>query len=223
MRTPAPALATLFDLDAPPLEPRYNVAPSQPLLTVRLDREGAREWAFLKWGLVPSWAKDPGIGNSLINARGDTAHEKPSFRAAFKRRRCLVPADGFFEWQRRNKGKQPYYITLKDGSPFAIAGLWEIWTGPGGEELQTCTLITTEANEVVQPLHDRMPVILAPEDFDLWLGQPGDASKEEIAVLRHLLHPFPAKQMQAAPVSKAVNNPRNEGPECIEPVTEAGE
>ncbi len=220
MRTPAPALAKLFDLDAPPLEPRYNVAPSQPLLTVRLDRDGEREWALLRWGLVPSWAKDPGIGNSLINARSETAPEKPSFRAAFKRRRCLVPADGFFEWQRRNKGKQPYYITLKDGKPFAFAGLWEMWTGPGGEELQTCTLLTTEANELVQPLHDRMPVILAPQDFDLWLGKPGDADKEEITVLRHLLHPFPAEKMQAGPVSKSVNNPRNEGPECIEPVTE---
>lgn len=213
-------LEELFDLpEAPIVTPRYNIAPTQPVGVVRIDPQSkAREWTFMQWGLVPSWAKDPGIGAQLINARAETVQEKPSFRSAFKRRRCLVPASGFYEWQRLEKGKQPYYITMSDGSPFAIAGLWEHWEGNDGSALSTCTLLTTDPNELMEKLHNRMPVIVAPEDYAMWLGNGSEESPAALDQLRHLLRPYPAAHMKAYPISTFVNTVRNEGAQCIEPL-----
>jgi putative SOS response-associated peptidase YedK len=199
--------------EVPPLAERYNVAPAQAVLAVR-ETSGVREATFFKWGLVPSWAKDPGIGNKLINARSETVTEKPSFRGAFARRRVLVPADGFFEWSRRGDSKRPFYFHMRDGEPFAIAGLWERWEGEGGP-LETCTLLTTEANELLAPYHDRMPVILRPEDYDLWLGV-GAASPNQLIPL---LRPYPHEEMSAYEVSSLVNSPLNNSPRCAERVS----
>lgn len=209
----------LFDLaEEPYVEPRYNIAPTQPVGIVRMNPETQmREWALVLWGLIPAWAKDPSIGQKLINARAETVTEKPSFRAAFKRRRCLVPASGFYEWKKGATGKTPHFITMADEGPFAIAGLWETWHGPDGGELSTCTLLTTEANEPVSDLHDRMPVIIAPDEYDMWLGSGRDDPPDALANVRHLLRPFPAEEMQMWPVSTRVNNVRNEGAGCIEP------
>ena len=158
------ALARLFGVaEAPALEPRYNIAPTQNIAAVRIAPEGkAREWALLRWGLVPFWAADPRIGSRLINARSETAAEKPAFRHAFRLRRCLVPADGFYEWQRLARERRPYFIRLRERETFAIAGLWEEWRGPEGVAIASCTLLTTEANALMRPLHDRMPAILPP-------------------------------------------------------------
>lgn len=219
LHTSANVLAQLFDLPKTPmLVPRYNIAPTQPVAIVRSGRQpDLREWALVKWGLVPSWAKDPAIGVRMINARAETAAEKPSFRAAYKRRRCLVPADGFYEWQKIGSRKQPHYIHLRDGGPFAIAGLWEHWHGADGSELETCTLLTTEPNDLMAPLHNRMPVIIAPEDYAEWL----DNSREDrqfLSILQHLLRAYPSDQMATYPVSPYVSNARNEGEECIAPL-----
>jgi putative SOS response-associated peptidase YedK len=192
-------------------DPRYNIAPSQQVLAVRIVPDsGEREGTLLKWGLIPSWAKEPGIGNSLANARADTVAEKPAFRSAFKKRRCLVVADGFYEWGKGDGGKIPYYFQLKDSDPFAFAGLWERWD-KGEEPIESCTLITTEANGVVGQVHDRMPVILMPENYDHWLDQGEQGSGEVKALLR----PLPDDWMVTHPVSKMVNNPRYDRPECI--------
>ncbi len=213
-------LAELFGLAEPPrLAPRYNIAPTQPVAIVRADAQTqAREWALVQWGLVPSWAKDLGMGSRLINARAETVAEKPAVRAAFKRRRCLIPADGFYEWQRTDKGKQPYFVHLRDGSPFAMAGLWEFWEGPDGSALESCTILTTGANELMAPLHNRMPVIVAPEDYQDWLTIDLDRERDRASLLHHLLRPFPAEAMDAYPVSTYVNSPRNEGADCIAPL-----
>ena len=220
LRTPPQALASLFDLpEAPPVEPRYNIAPSQPVLVVRLHPQtGQREFTFLTWGLVPFWAKDVKIGYRMINARAETVAEKPAFRAAYKYRRCIVPADGFYEWQKRDGGKQPYFIRMKDDRPFGIAGLWERWESPDGSVVESCTLLTTEPNERLRPLHNRMPVILAPEDYEPWLDVQGASP----LVLQALLKPYPASQMEAYPVSTYVNSPRQEGPACVEPLHPVG-
>jgi putative SOS response-associated peptidase YedK len=211
-------IAAQFDVGQPEmLADRYNIAPTQPVGIVRLDRAAEdREWSLVHWGLIPSWAKDPNMGGRMINARGETIAEKPSFRAALKRRRCLVPADGFYEWKRIGKSKQPYHIRLLDHELFAFAGLWEIWTGPDGSEIQSCTVITTEANSLMQDLHDRMPVILSPDDYDQWLGNGKDADAKEIEQLRHLIRPYDAAAMEAYPVSTRVNSPMNEGRILIE-------
>jgi putative SOS response-associated peptidase YedK len=220
LRATPEQLKTLFDLpEEPKVEARYNIAPTQPVGIVRMSpEEQQREWALVLWGLIPSWAKDPSIGQKMINARGETVTEKPSYRAAFKRRRCLVPASGFYEWKKGATGKTPHFITTADHGLFAIAGLWETWHGPDGGELSTCTLITTEANELVRGLHDRMPVIIAQDEYDLWLGSGGDDPPEYLANVRHLLRPYPAEKMQMWPVSTQVNNVRNEGAECIMPL-----
>lgn len=213
---PGEAVAKLFDLsETPELAPRYNIAPTQPIAAVRYNSDkGEREFTHFYWGLIPSWSKDPSIGSRMINARSETAAEKPSFRAAFKYRRCLVPTDGFYEWWKVDGGKQPVRIQMKDEKPFAIAGLWEHWQSPDGSEIESCTLLTTSPNDLLQPIHNRMPVILAPEDFDLWLD-PGAQHPGEV---QPLMRPFPSNKMTFYPVSTHVNNPRNEDPTCITPL-----
>ncbi len=192
------------------LRPRYNIAPESNVACVRLNAaDRSRECVQMQWGLIPSWAKDPTIGRKLINARGATVAEKPSFRSAFRSRRCLVLADGFFEWQREGKKKQPFYIRLQHDQPFAFAGLWERWTN-NGLDLQTSTIITTEANELLRPVHDRMPVILHLNDVEDWLD-PARGRGEE------LLRPYPAHEMSLFPVSDVVNRATRDMPECIEP------
>jgi putative SOS response-associated peptidase YedK len=203
-------LAEIFQLTREPdIHPRYNIAPTQQVAVVRRADVG-RELSMLRWGLVPSWAKDVKIGNSLINARAETVATKPAFRAAFKARRCLIPATGFYEWKKTGKAKQPFHIEMKDGQPFAFAGLWEFWKGDG-EPIESCTIITGEPNEVARGIHDRMPVILPEEEYDRWLDlkAPADA-------LQELFVPYPAAEMHGAPISTRVNSPRYDGPECLE-------
>ena len=214
---PGNELARMFGVDAvPQVEPRYNIAPSQPVMSVRISPErGGREFSPLRFGLIPSWAKDPSIGDRMINARAETVAVKPSFRSAIRRRRCLVPADGFYEWQRAPGRKQPYYIRFRDGRPFAIASLWERWEGPDGSAVESCALITTAANDAISPMHDRMPVILASKDFDPWL----DPSVPADDAILSLLRPFPADGMTAFPVGLQVNNPNVDRPSCIEPLS----
>ena len=173
---------------------------------------------MLRWGLIPFWAKDSKIGTRMINARSETVAEKPAFRAAFRQRRCLVLADGFYEWQRLERGKQPFYIRQRDEGPFAIAGLWEYWEGPEGG-IESCTLLTTQPNDLVRPLHNRMPVILHPDDYDLWL----DRSVQEPALLQPLLRPYSPEDMMAYPISTWINKPENDGPRCIEPLAQQGQ
>ena len=218
LRTPIKAVARAFDLAPNVLErdgnwrPRFNVAPSQEIAAIRRDAKGsARQVAWLQWGLIPSWADVPTTGYRMINARAETVATRRAFRDAFRRRRCLVPADGFYEWKHGAKPKQPYYIRLEDDRPFAFAGLWECWHR-GNVEIQSCTIITTEANELVAELHDRMPLILDPHDYDAWL----DPGAEDARRLEPLLAPYPAERMTAYPVSMAVNSPRHDGPACIE-------
>lgn len=212
LATPVNNLVEHFEIDEYPssITSSYNIAPTQEVAAVIAEVE-KRKLEMLRWGLVPAWADDPSIGNRMINARAETVAEKPSFRKAFKQRRCLVLSDGFYEWQRTSDGKQPYYIHLKDGSPFAFAGLWESWRD--GEEIRSCTIITTDANELVGEIHKRMPVILPPEDYDMWL----DPDFEEKEALTSLLRPYPSEVMEAYPVSRRVNSPSNNAPDCIEP------
>lgn len=220
LRAPASAVAEQFGLlELPPFTQRFNIAPTQPVPVVRLtpgDAEPQRQLVWLRWGLIPSWADDPAIGNRLINARAETAADKPAFRAAMRRRRCLVVADGFYEWQKIGKRKQPYFMHLRDDRPFAFAGLWEAWEGADHSAIESCTLLTTDANAVVRPIHDRMPVILRPEDYDRWLDPAIERSQE----LPPLLRPFPAELMEAYPVSPLVNSPARDDPRCVEPVKE---
>ena len=212
------ALAALFDLSAdsvPPYKPRYNLAPTQPALVLRRHpKSNEKELTFLVWGLIPSWADDPSIGSRLINARAETLAQKPAFRTAFRRRRCLVPADGFYEWKRAGKRKQPYFIARKDGKPMALAGLWEHWQSADGSVIETFTLITTEPNELVSKFHNRMPAILPKEVFDLWLHPHTD--KKTLQAL--LLTPYPATWLTAWPVSPLVNHPANDDPSLIAPL-----
>ena len=210
------ALRFDFDVGALNLSPNFNVAPSQSVLTVRAaEGPGAerrnREAALMRWGLIPSWAKDKSIGYKMINARAETVAERPSYRTALQRRRCLVIADGFYEWQREGKARRPMRITLQSGEPFAFAGLWETWRDPEGERLQSCTIITTTPNELVRPIHDRMPVILPPDLEPLWL----DPDVKDAAVLSNILAPYPADAMQAYEVSALVNTPSNNNPDVI--------
>lgn len=216
--TPVEALRRLFGFAGPAsnLAARYNVAPRQDVPVIRVAEDGTRAIAMARWGLVPFWAKDATIGDRLINARSETAHEKPSFRAAFKARRCVLPADAFYEWKKEGKAKQPYRIHLEDGAPFGFAGLWERWDDPAGGVLETCAILTTEANEALRPIHHRMPVILDAEDHATWL----DTGGTEGAAARALLRPFSARRLVAYPVSRHVNNARNDDPACIEPVGE---
>ena len=212
LRTPVETLAEEFGITGPlPEVPtRFNVAPTQEVAAV-LEEDEQRKLEMLRWGLIPSWADDPAIGNRMINARSETAAQKPSFRSAFRKRRCLVLADGFYEWQKTASGKQPYYIRMGDGSPFAFAGLWESW-GKYGEEVRSCTILTTEANGLVGEIHHRMPVILPAEEYDLWL----DPDMGEAEPLLDLLRPYPDDLMEAYPVSRFVNSPSNDSEQCVE-------
>lgn len=193
------------------LAPRYNIAPTQPVLIIRVESERVTP-ARVRWGLVPGWARDPGAGNRMINARGETVAEKPSFRTAFRQRRCLVPATGFYEWQKTNgTGKQPWHVHRPDDGPFAFAGIWEHWEAADGSTLETCAIITTRANATMAPIHDRMPVILAREDLDCWL----DPDNNEPAILESLLVPCPDKTLVADRIDTHVNRPSHEGPDCL--------
>lgn len=218
LRAPASVVAEQFSLfEVPPFAPRFNIAPTQPVAVVRLSpdqQEPERELVWLRWGLVPSWAKDPAIGDRMINARAETVAEKPAYRGAFRRRRCLVAADGFYEWQRTGGRKQPYFVHLRDDRPFAFAGLWDRWEGEDYTSIESCTLLTTEPNELMQPIHNRMPVVLTPEGSVRWL----DPAVQKPEMLSPLLRPFPAELMEAYPVSTYVNNPIHEDPRCIERV-----
>ena len=217
---------TLFEADkvlskefgvsgVPPLSPRYNIAPSQPIAAVRTPHTGAgRELALLRWGLIPSWSKDPAIGNRLINARAETVQEKPSFLNAFRRHRCLIPTNGFYEWQRQERGKQPYFVRMRDERIFAFAGLWDRWESPDGGVIETCAILTTAANAVLTPIHDRMPVILPQAEYARWL----DPTLKDPDELSPLLVPFPPEGMLAIPVSPRVNAPSTDDEKCIAPL-----
>jgi putative SOS response-associated peptidase YedK len=218
LRSPASILAEQFAIfDMAPIGPRFNIAPTQAVPVVRMNRregEPRRELVALRWGLIPGWAKDPAIGNRMINARAETVAEKPAYRTAFRRRRCLVPADGFYEWQRIGGKKQPFFIHMRDDGPFALAGLWELWEAPDHSRIESFTVLTTEPNDVVRPIHNRMPVILNQSDYSLWL----DPAVEDPGMLAPLLRPYRADSMESYPVSSHVSNPRHEDPSCIEPV-----
>ncbi|HEY1475214.1 MAG TPA: SOS response-associated peptidase [Pseudolabrys sp.] len=213
--TSAPAaLRALFRYEEQPnFPPRYNIAPTQPIAIVRLV-DGKRHFALVRWGLLPSWVKDPKTFTLLINARGESATEKPAFRAAMKRRRCLIPADGFYEWQATGERKRPFYVRAKSGAPLAFAGLWETWEGPNGEELETAAIVTTSANRTLKPIHDRMPVIVPPEAFDLWLNCPDVDAK----TVEALIQPAPDGLLEAYEISTAVNRTGNDNAKLLEPV-----
>lgn len=212
--TSAPAaIRALFRYDEHPNFPaRFNIAPTQPIAIVRMV-DGKRQFALVRWGLLPSWVKDPAAFSLLINARGESVCDKPAFRAAMKRRRCLIPADGFYEWQAAGKGpKQPFYIHARSGMPLAFAGLWETWMGPNGEEVETAAIVTTVANSTLHPIHDRMPVIVPSEDFNLWL----DTANVDAKTAETIIAPAPDDLLEAYPVSTAVNRTANDNPKLID-------
>lgn len=210
--TDAQGVVAFFNvLYCPELLPRYNIAPTQEVPAV-VWVDGAREVVMLRWGLVPSWSRDPAIGNRMINAKAETVAEKPAFRAAFRRRRCLIPASGFYEWQAQAGGKQPWHICRREGGLMALAGLWEHWDS-AGQTLRTCTILTTDANQGIAPIHARMPVILQPDSFAAWL-QP-DTSP---AVLQGLLHACPEEYLRSYPIERYVNSPAHDDERCIEPL-----
>jgi putative SOS response-associated peptidase YedK len=215
--TSAPeAIRALFRYEERPnFPPRFNVAPTQPIPIVRL-REGKRELALVRWGLIPSWVKDPKNFSLLINARGESVIDKPAFRAAMRRRRCLVPADGFYEWTQVGERRQPYFARLKSGGPLAFAGLWETWTGPNGEEMDTAAIVTTNANRTLGAIHERMPVIVPPEAFDLWL----DSAAVDAETAAALIAPAPEGLLEAYEVSTAVNRVANDDARLIAPAAE---
>jgi len=221
------AIARRFDVAVPhiPIPPSHNVAPTAGVPIIAVEA-GRREMLYAQWGLVPFWARDPEIGGRLINARADTLGEKASFKYAFSRRRCLVPSDGFYEWRRDGSVKQPYYVRMRDSSLFAFAGLWETWESPDGSPLISCAIITVEPNELMAPIHARMPAILKPEDEHTWLfGYDRDAAERRTRPtqsdlrLAQLLRPYPSDRMEAYPVSRYVNSPANDSPQCIEPIS----
>lgn len=200
----------LQDAHLASISPRYNIAPSQAV-PVLVSEPGQRKIEICQWGLVPSWAKDPKIGNKMINARKETLAEKPSYRGPFKNRRCLILADGFYEWKQAGRTKIPYFIKLKSGVPFGFAGLWSHWVGKEGSETISCCIITGEPNDLMKPIHNRMPIIIPKSKRDLWL----DHSRYEPNKLLAILEPYPSSEMEAYPVSTVVNNPANDRPECI--------
>ena len=214
-------VAELFELAGPiDLSPRYNIAPTQDVAIVRNggapDEPTAPCLSRVRWGLIPFWAKDPAIGNRLINARAETVAEKPSFRAALRKRRCLVIADGFYEWKKSGGAKIPHLIRMRGGAPFGFAGLWESWKDPGGEVVESCTIITTTPNQLMSGIHNRMPVILPPELRARWLD-PAPLGADAAGTLAEVLGPLPDGQLEAVAVSTHVNSPRNDDPRCVEP------
>ena len=217
LSTPSDLLADLMEVqETPELSPRFNIAPTQeaPILRLAVDPSPHREIELLKWGLVPFWAKDPTIGNRMINARAETVAEKPSFRNCFKKRRCIVLTDGFYEWQKAGSGKQPYFFRLQSRQPFGMAGLWDRWEEGDGQPLETFTILTTQPNELVATAHHRMPVILKPRQIELWLDPATDSG----SAFGPFWDPYPAAEMQGFPVSTYVNNPANDTPRCVEPL-----
>jgi putative SOS response-associated peptidase YedK len=206
LKTPASKLVEFFTLvkPLPELKPRWNIAPTQQVLAVRQGNDG-RDPAWLRWGLIPMWAKDAKLGASLINARADTIAEKPSFRTALRKRRCLVIADGFYEWRQVGKTKTPFMMTMQDGSPFAFAGIWEQWKNPSGEIVESCATVTTDPNTLMAMVHDRMPVILRPDEYDLWL----DPEIQDAEKIKAMLRPYPSEEMALEEVSTTINNARN--------------
>jgi putative SOS response-associated peptidase YedK len=216
---PAAVRARFGIAEAVEVRQRYNVAPGDEVLAVTTDRQGSARGEVLRWGLVPSWAKRPAIGLKLINARVETAAERPAFRRAFERFRCLIVADGFYEWQARSGGpKQPFHITRTDGGLFAFAGLWSIWHAPDGGQLRTCTILTTAANSAIAGLHDRMPVILAPKAESAWLDTSTTPER-----LDQILTGLSPAQTALTPVGLAVNDARYDGPECLAPPVPSGQ
>jgi len=214
LTTPLEAVRAYFRVpNGEPFPPRFNIAPSQPVLIVRLDHARERELALVRWGLIPSWAKDPARLPKLFNARAESAAEKASFRGAMRHRRCLVPANGFYEWTGKAGARQPHLLRRPDGGLIALAGLWETWLGADGSEIDTMAILTVAANRTVAPLHDRMPAILLPDDFDAWLDTRG--FKAEMAA--EMLRPAPEGLLEHIPVDPRLNNARNEGPELIAP------
>ena len=204
-----------FGLPEPPdITPRYNIAPTQDIVAIRREAGGMRRAGLLRWGLVPSFAEDPAVGNRMINARAETVASKPAFREPFQKRRCLVPADGFYEWRRVGGARDPYLLKMRDGRTFAFASVWDRW-GRDAARIESCAILTTAANELVTPIHDRMPVILDRSDYDLWLDP--DAREED---LHGILRPFPAAEMMAVPVSARVNSTAVDDPECERPVAD---
>lgn len=218
LSSPNDAVADLFEMpELPFLAPRYNVAPTQETAVVRVLKHGEpRQLDLLRWGLVPYWAKDLAIGNKMINARSESVAEKPAYKRSFRKQRCLVATDGFFEWKKAGKLKQPYHVRRQDRRPFAFAGLWDRWKNPDGKLIDTFTILTTSSNDLIRPLHDRMPVILDRKDFSLWL----DPEMNDPVRLQELLVPAPSEGMETVPVSRVVNSPANDGCDCIEPLVE---
>jgi putative SOS response-associated peptidase YedK len=213
--TSAPeAIRALFRYqEQPNFPPRYNIAPTQPIAIVRLN-EGKRQLALVRWGLLPSWVKDPKTFTLLINARGESVCDKPAFRNAMKRRRCLIPADGFYEWQAVAGRKRPFYVRAKAGTPLAFAGLWETWMGPNGEEMETAAIVTTRANRTLAAIHERMPVVVPPDAFDLWL----DCAKVDAKTAEALIQPAPDSLLEAYEISTAVNRTANDNAKLVEPL-----
>jgi putative SOS response-associated peptidase YedK len=212
--SPPEAIQALFRYGEQPNFPaRYNVAPTQPVPIVRIEA-GMRSFALVRWGLIPSWVKDPRGFALLINARGETVLDKPAFRNAMRRRRCLFPADGFYEWKPDGDRKRPYFIRPRLGGPIAFAGLWETWMGPNGEEVETACIVTTAANRTLAPIHERMPVVIAPAAFDLWL----DCAQVDATIAAALIAPAPENLFEAYEISTAVNRTANDSPSLIEPL-----
>ncbi|HEY8910220.1 MAG TPA: SOS response-associated peptidase [Desulfosporosinus sp.] len=201
-----------FLIETPELKPNYNVAPSQDIPVII--NNGANHLAIFRWGLIPFWAKDPAIGHKMINARAETVDEKPSFKTSLQRKRCLIVADGFYEWKKEGSTKRPHRITLTNKELFGFAGLWDTWKSPAGDMVNSCSIITTTPNELMAPIHDRMPVILLKEVEQVWLDQ----SITDSHFLKSLLIPYPAAQMTAYEVSTFVNSTKNNGPECLAPL-----
>jgi putative SOS response-associated peptidase YedK len=209
-------LVDLYGVPTPQaLEFRYNIAPTQEVLAVRQDAAGERYLSAVRWGLVPHWAKELSIGSKMINARCENVFEKPSFRQAIRTRRCIVPATGFYEWATTADGRIPHYITMQDGSPFSFAGIWESWADTDGHAVETCAILTTAANSLIETIHASMPVILHPVEFALWLDRTANDPQD----LQRLYQPYPADLMQSWPVTSIVNSPIQDSPTCIAPLT----